>query len=262
MPDALQRIAGWVLLIASSPLQAVLALLVRIDSPGPALYRAKRMGAGGSEFVLYKLRTMAAHRSGADPAISRKHDPRVTRMGRLLRATRLDELPQLWNVARGEMRLVGPRPEDPRFVDLADPVHREVFTARPGIAGLTQLVFADEGRLLDGVADPDATYRDDILPRKVRIDAAYLHNRSPSLDLWILAQTPLALLGRQVTLPTRLARELAGAVSTGEAGSGHAVSGHAASSEAASSQPTHARAAGENSAQPSLAPRPKETVDG
>jgi lipopolysaccharide/colanic/teichoic acid biosynthesis glycosyltransferase len=131
-------------------------------------------------------------------------DARVTRVGGLLRRFRLDELPQLWNVARGQMRLVGPRPEDPRYVDFDLPLHCEVFTEPPGIAGLTQLVYADEGRLLDDTADPDGYYRDQILPRKLAIDVAYLRNRSAKLDLWILAQTPRALLGRTIHLPARV----------------------------------------------------------
>jgi lipopolysaccharide/colanic/teichoic acid biosynthesis glycosyltransferase len=125
-------------------------------------------------------------------------------VGGLLRRFRLDELPQLWNVVAGQMRLVGPRPEDPRYVDLDLPLHREVFTARPGITGLTQLVYHDEGRLLDHSEDPDAHYREEILPRKVAIDAAYLRHRSTKLDLWILAHTPLALLGRPIRLPATL----------------------------------------------------------
>ncbi|MGZ6340057.1 MAG: sugar transferase, partial [Candidatus Limnocylindrales bacterium] len=120
---------------------------------------------------------------------------------------RLDELPQLWNVARGEMRLVGPRPEAPTFVDLADPLHRLVFTTRPGVTGLTQLFYADEAGRLDPT-DPERHYRETILPAKLRIDAAYLRHRSAALDLWILAQTPRALLGRPLHLPPALAAEL------------------------------------------------------
>jgi lipopolysaccharide/colanic/teichoic acid biosynthesis glycosyltransferase len=147
---------------------------------------------------------MRADRSEAGPGVTTGRDARVTRIGGLLRRFRLDELPQLWNVAMGQMRLVGPRPEDPRYVDFDRPLHCEVFTEPPGIAGLTQLVYADEGRLLDATADPDGYYREEILPRKVAIDAAYLRNRSVKLDLWILAQTPRALLGREIHLPEKV----------------------------------------------------------
>lgn len=137
------------------------------------------------------------------PAVSVAADPRVTQLGRILRRYRLDELPQLWNVVRGEMRLVGPRPEDPRFVDLSDPLHRLVFTSTPGITGLAQLVYMDEAQLLVA-SDPEQQYRDEILPRKLRLDAAYLRKRSLGLDLWILAQTVRAALGRP---PSRRAIE-------------------------------------------------------
>jgi lipopolysaccharide/colanic/teichoic acid biosynthesis glycosyltransferase len=204
MPDPVQRGIGAVLAILTVPLLLALGLAVRLETLGPALIGVERMGAGGRAFKCLKLRTMGANRSDHGPKVTVGRDPRITRVGGLLRRFRLDELPQLWNVARGEMRLVGPRPEDPRFVDLDRPLHREVFTTTPGIAGLTQLVYHDEGLLLDGAADPDAHYREEILPRKVAIDAAYLRNRSTSLDLWILAHTPLVLLGRKIRLPANV----------------------------------------------------------
>ena len=115
-------------------------------------------------------------------------DPRVTRLGRVLRRYRIDELPQLVNVVRGEMSLVGPRPEDPSFVDLSDPLHRRVFSARPGITGLAQLEFHDEAERLEG-PDAERLYRDEILPAKLRLDAAYLDQRTTLMDLRILART-------------------------------------------------------------------------
>lgn len=204
MPDPIQRVAGLVLAVLTGPLLVALGLAVRIETPGPAIFRASRMGRGGRPFECLKLRTMRAARDEAGPGVTTRRDARVTRVGGLLRRFRLDELPQLWNVAGGQMRFVGPRPEDPRYVDFDLPLHCEVFTEPPGIAGLTQLVYADEARLLDETADPDGYYRERILPRKVAIDAAYLRNRSFKLDLWILAQTPRALLGRTIRLPAKL----------------------------------------------------------
>jgi lipopolysaccharide/colanic/teichoic acid biosynthesis glycosyltransferase len=204
MPDPVQRVAGLILAVMTGPLLIALGLAVRMETRGPVIFRASRMGRGGRPFDCLKLRTMRANRSEAGPGVTTGRDARVTRVGGLLRRFRLDELPQLWNVARGQMRLVGPRPEDPRYVDFDLPLHCEVFTEPPGIAGLTQLVYADEGRLLDDSADPDDYYRDKILPRKLAIDVAYLRNRSVKLDLWILAQTPRALLGRTIRLPARV----------------------------------------------------------
>lgn len=219
MPDPLQRVLALVAGVLTLPLMAALSLAVKLDSPGPALFGSRRVGAGGRSFVCFKLRTMAWRRPEDDPRITRAGDPRVTRLGRLLRRARLDELPQLWNVARGEMRLVGPRPEDPAFVDPSQALHREVFAARPGLTGLTQLFHADEAARVDP-ADPDAHYREAILPAKLRIDAAYLRHRSVALDVWILVQTPRALLGRPLHLPPELAAELpelAGAPGSGAA---------------------------------------------
>lgn len=210
MPDGFQRLLGLAMSILTLPLAAALMLAVRADTPGPVLYRAARVGEGGRTFTCFKLRTMRWQPEAPGVGLTGGRDPRVTKVGRLLRAVRLDELPQLWNVARGEMRFVGPRPEDPRYVDFQNPLHREVFTARPGITGLTQLLFADEAKLLDG-PDRERKYIDEVLPAKLRVDAAYLRHRSLPLDLWVLARTPLAVLGRQLTLPKPLRDELADA---------------------------------------------------
>jgi lipopolysaccharide/colanic/teichoic acid biosynthesis glycosyltransferase len=210
MPDRLQRVLGVLGSGLTLPLLGLLALAIRLESPGPAVYSAVRIGEGGVGFRCHKLRTMGRD-AAAGPAITGQEDPRVTRLGRALRRLRLDELPQLWNVARGEMRLVGPRPEAPPFVDLDDPLRREVLTVRPGLTGLAQLFFADEARELDG-PDPEATYRSRILPRKLRLDAAYVRHRAVGLDLWILAATPAALLGRQPLAPPQLRAEVATAL--------------------------------------------------
>ena len=200
MPDALQRALGIVGAALTLPLVAVLAAAVRLDTRGPAIYRALRVGEGGRRFACYKLRTMvwtpaSSDSAKAGPEVTVADDSRVTRVGRFLRRTRLDELPQLWNVARGEMRLVGPRPEAPRFVDPSDPLHVVVFHAKPGITGLTQLAFTNEASLIDA-HDPERSYREDVLPRKLALDADYLRRRSFRLDLWILGQTMRAAVGR------------------------------------------------------------------
>lgn len=195
MPDWFQRTLGFVLAVLSAPLLGALALVIRLDSPGGSLYVAQRMGEKGRPFGLMKLRTMRQGAAASGPGISVARDPRVTRVGRLLRGTRLDELPQLWNVVRGEMRLVGPRPEDPRFVDTGDSLHRLVFQARPGITGIAQLLHTDEAASLDSM-DPETSYRTQVQPAKVAIDAAYLRRRSVGLDAWILARTALAVARR------------------------------------------------------------------
>jgi lipopolysaccharide/colanic/teichoic acid biosynthesis glycosyltransferase len=153
--------------------------------------------------------------AAAGPGITAAGDRRVTRLGRLLRRTKLDELPQLWNVVRGDMALVGPRPEDPRYVDLSDPLHATVFGALPGITGPTALAYRDEERLLADAAnaiarsrgrdsgttdDLEEAYREVILPAKLRLDAGYLRERSLQGDVSALLAT---VLGRSSGSPTR-----------------------------------------------------------
>lgn len=203
MPDRVQQAIGLAVSILSAPVIVLLMILIRAGSAGPPIYRAVRVGAGGRPFVCYKLRTMTWRPESEVIAITVRDDRRVTRLGRALRRLRLDELPQLWNVARGEMRLVGPRPESPRFVDLERPDHRVVFNAKPGITGLAQLLFTGEAELLTEHG-AEATYREHILPAKIEYDLAYLRQRSTRLDLWILAQTPRAILGGKVRLPASL----------------------------------------------------------
>jgi lipopolysaccharide/colanic/teichoic acid biosynthesis glycosyltransferase len=159
---------------------------------GPLLYRATRVGEGGREIQVFKLRTMVTDLGGSP--LTQRDDPRITRVGRFLRRHKLDELPQLWNVVRGEMTLVGPRPEDPSFIDWSDPLHQAVFTARPGITGLAQLAYAREEELHVGDSALDL-YRDQILPRKLRLDRWYLEHRGLRLDARILARTGAILLG-------------------------------------------------------------------
>ena len=204
MPDTLQRLLGFAVSVVTLPILAALALLSWLDSPGPILHRASRVGRGGRPFTCFKLRTMNVD-PGSGPAVTAAGDPRVTRVGRFLRRYRLDELPQLWNVARGEMRLVGPRPEAPLFVDLRDPLHRRVFTDVPGITGLTQLAYVDEAAML-AVPDPETHYQSVVLPTKLLLDVAYLERRTARLDLWILWRTAAAMVGRSLDIGTAEAR--------------------------------------------------------
>lgn len=189
---ALDVAVGAPMLAAVAPALVGVALAMRITGDrGPFLYRATRVGEAGITFTVLKIRTMRHGSSGTGVTLAR--DPRVTRLGRILRRYRIDELPQLVNVVRGEMSLVGPRPEDPRYVDWSDPLHRRVFSTRPGITGLAQLEFHDEARLLVG-DDAEERYRRDVLPAKLRLDAKYLDERSMLLDLRILARTFAFLL--------------------------------------------------------------------
>ncbi len=179
-------------LVMVTPVLLGIALAMRLAGDrGPFLYRAARVGEGGAGFTILKIRTMADGARGS--GITSAGDPRVTPLGRILRRYRIDELPQLVNVVHGEMSLVGPRPEDPRYVDWSNPVHRRVFTAKPGITGLAQLEYHDEARLLRGT-DIEEAYRREVLPAKLALDVAYLDRPSMRLDLQILARTVRAVL--------------------------------------------------------------------
>ncbi len=181
-------------LIVALPVIATAAVGMRVSGDrGPVFYRAVRVGEGGRPFTVVKLRTMRPAPPGTATAVTARGDPRVTRVGRVLRDTKLDELPQLWNVILGDMSLVGPRPEDPRFVDLTRPLHAVVFTARPGITGPAQIAYRDEEALLGG-DDVEQMYVERILPRKIELDAGYLRNRSLGGDVAILLRTARAVL--------------------------------------------------------------------
>jgi lipopolysaccharide/colanic/teichoic acid biosynthesis glycosyltransferase len=166
----------------------VVALAVFLDSPGSVLFRARRMGYLGRPFEMIKFRTMRVDNAGH--AVAGANDSRITPVGGFLRATRLDELPQLWNVLRGEMTLIGPRPELEEFVELHASEYREILAVPPGITGPTQLRYAGlEPHLLSLHADPERFYREQLLPDKVRLDLAYARSRSFVGDLAVLVRT-------------------------------------------------------------------------
>jgi lipopolysaccharide/colanic/teichoic acid biosynthesis glycosyltransferase len=175
-------------LVMTSPLLAAAAIAIKVSSPGPVFYRGPRVGRDGREFHILKLRSMRAAAVRSGPAVTSAGDPRITRVGRVLRRTKLDELPQLWNVVRGEMSLVGPRPEDPEFVKLYTPEQRRVLSVRPGITSPTSLAFRNEEVLL-AEAGGAVAYADTVMPRKLAMDLEYVEHRSFGGDLAILART-------------------------------------------------------------------------
>jgi lipopolysaccharide/colanic/teichoic acid biosynthesis glycosyltransferase len=188
----LDLVVGSVALVVATPILLAVAIAMRLTGDrGPFLYRARRIGEGARVITVLKVRTMAEGSSGTRVTLA--DDPRVTPLGRLIRRFRIDELPQLINVLRGDLSLVGPRPEDPAYVDLSDPLHRRVFSARPGITGLAQLEFHDEADRLLG-ADAERRYREEILPAKLRLDAEYLDRRTTMLDIRILLRTVRTIL--------------------------------------------------------------------
>ncbi len=168
-------------LLLSTPLLAVLWAAVRLESAGPALFRQQRVGRGRELFTLYKLRSMRHATTG--PEVTAGDDPRITLLGRWLRRSRLDELPQLINVIRGEMSLVGPRPEVPSYVACYPPWAMVLFEVRPGLFDLATLHFRDEERSLAGLEDADRAYREKILPPKLRLACRGLERSTLLFDL-------------------------------------------------------------------------------
>lgn len=188
LPRPLEAFIALVALAGLAPLLLVLALLVRASSPGPVLFRQVRVGRGGRPFTLLKFRSMRPATGG--PEVTCAGDARVTRVGRLLRKTKLDELPQLWNVARGELALVGPRPEVPRYVDLADPLWQRVLRHRPGITDPVTMQLRNEEEVLACCgSDPEQYYVETLLRQKLLGYAAYLDRRDWRSDLAVLVHS-------------------------------------------------------------------------
>lgn len=175
-----------------SPIFLCVALWVKFDAPGPVFYRARRVGQGGEPFRLFKFRSMVVDADRRGPGITTAGDARVTRSGRWLRRTKVDELPQLINVLRGEMSLVGPRPEDPRYVALYTPEQRQILAYRPGITSAASLAYRHEEALL---SDPnwETVYQQEVMPAKLAVDLAYMAQRSLLTDIRLILRTVLAM---------------------------------------------------------------------
>lgn len=178
------------------PMLLAIALVIASGDGGLPFYRGFRVGRYGRPFHILKFRTMRpdAERSGVASAAN--DDPRITRIGLVLRRYKLDELPQLWNVLCGEMSLVGPRPEVQRFVDLYTEEEKAILTVRPGLTDWASLWNIDEGAILEGNADPDRAYCELIRPKKIQLQLAYVHQAGFWTDLGILFQTIGAVLFR------------------------------------------------------------------
>ena len=183
------------LLLLLAPALVIVAIIIKLDSPGPAFFRQVRVGRHFRTFRINKFRTMAADAAAKGPAITGAADPRVTRAGRWLRRTKIDELPQLWNVLRGDMSLVGPRPELPKYVDRFQAEYRDVLKLRPGLTDPSSLKYLDEARWLEDTADPEETYVSRILPDKLALARQYVEGASFLVDLKLMALTLLCVCG-------------------------------------------------------------------
>ena len=176
------------------PVLALIALAIVVDDPGPVFYRQVRVGRGGRPFRIFKFRTMVvdADRKGLSITVGR--DSRITRVGALLRKTKLDELAQLLNVLCGQMSFVGPRPEVPRYVELYTPYQRQVLLVRPGITDYASIAYRNENDLLAGAKDPERMYIETVMPDKIELNMKYLREISPLADVRLILKTIIAVI--------------------------------------------------------------------
>jgi lipopolysaccharide/colanic/teichoic acid biosynthesis glycosyltransferase len=180
-------------LVTASPVLLTVAIAIKLEGGGSILFRQVRVGRHGRHFTLVKFRSMRADPAAAGPSITRQSDPRITRVGRVLRRSKLDELPQLWNVLVGDMSLVGPRPELPRYVALYTADQRRVLASRPGLTDLATLEFRDEERLLESAEDPEQFYVQHCIPRKLELSLEYASQATIWTDTKLLARTVLGM---------------------------------------------------------------------
>ena len=176
------------------PLLLLIALAIWIDDPGPVFYRQVRVGRNGKTFRIYKFRSMVMDADKKGLAITVGRDSRITRVGAVLRKTKLDELAQLLNVLLGQMSFVGPRPEVPKYVELYTPYQRQVLLVRPGITDYASIAYRNENDLLAGAPNPEAMYIEQIMPDKIELNMKYLREISPLADIRLILKTIVAVI--------------------------------------------------------------------
>ena len=186
-------VASALALVIFSPPLAIAALFIKLTSRGPVLFTQERVGRNFRPFRILKLRTMRERRPGDELQITAGGDPRVTSVGRVLRRFKIDELPQFVNVLRGDMSLVGPRPEVPKYVEMFRGDYEEVLRCRPGITDLASIKYRDEESILAQAADPEKAYVTRVLPDKIALAKEYVRSQSTLLDLRIMVRTVLSL---------------------------------------------------------------------
>lgn len=190
-------VASSIGLILLAPAMTVIAILVKRDSQGPALFKQERVGRSGRPFTLLKFRSMTIAPKSAGPLVTAATDARITQVGAKLRSTKLDELPQLINVIRGDMSIVGPRPEVPEYVNLwADDDRLVILSVRPGITDPATLQLRREEEMLAAQPDPELYYRQVLLPEKTRIYCDYVHTQSLGRDLGLILRTLASIVTR------------------------------------------------------------------
>ncbi len=240
---AFDIVAAAFLLTLLCPVLALIALAIKLDSAGPVLYRVRRVGYHGQPLPMLKFRKM--HDGATGGPLTAHGDSRLTRVGGVLTRARFDELPQLWDVLRGRMSLIGPRPEDPAFVALHAPDYEQILQVRPGITGLAQIAYRDESRIVNA-GNPIDDYIVRIMPQKLTLDRLYAAGCCLRLDLWVLAWTFVTLGLRhpvsvnRMTGAMKIRRRPKSAVQS-NAGQGKSTSSASATAISAETDPTQHR---------------------
>ena len=179
-------------LVIASPVLLAASVAVGTTSPGGVLFRQERIGRGEKPFIIYKFRSMRKDNAGLK--ITTGHDARVTPVGKFLRKSKIDELPQLWNVLKGDMSFVGPRPEVKEYTDLYNEEQRQIFLVRPGITDLASIEFRNENDLLTESEDPNRTYIEEIMPRKIDLGLTYIEKLSLGYDIKLILRTLVTVI--------------------------------------------------------------------
>lgn len=184
--DILMSLIGIIIL---SPFLIIIAIIIKISDPGPILFKQVRVGKDNKDFKILKFRTMSPDLKGNSLQITSSHDPRITKIGKVLRKLKLDELPQLFNVLFGDMSLVGPRPEVRRYVDIYNEEQKKVLKVKPGITDLASIKYRNENDLLAASNDPEKTYIEEIMPEKLKINQEYINKASVLYDIKLILKT-------------------------------------------------------------------------
>lgn len=190
-------VASLIGLIVFSPVMLVVAIIVKVTSPGPILFSQKRLTKGMREFNIYKFRSMVSNEFREKNTVQIKgSSSEITPIGKFMRRTKLDELPQFWNILKGDMSFIGPRPELPRRLKYYDERQKEIFSVRSGITSPASIVFSDEEYLMNQVQDPEKFYIQEIMPYKIELNFYYINHQSFFYDIWLIIATLLKIVNK------------------------------------------------------------------
>ena len=190
-------VASLIGLIVFSPVMLVVAAIVKVTSPGPILFSQKRLTKGMREFNIYKFRSMVSNELREKNTVQIKgSSSEITPIGKFMRKTKIDELPQFWNILKGDMSFIGPRPELPRRLKYYDKRQKEIFSVRSGISSPASIVFSDEEYLMNQVQDPEKFYIQEIMPYKIELNLYYIEHKSFFYDIWLIIATLLKIVNK------------------------------------------------------------------